>query len=969
MKLGEIFYSIGADAKEALQKFKEAEEAAKKTAQKIEDSMKLDNLGEGAKKSTEELKKSLDGVGKSGEKASSETQSALQKIGTKASELASTIKMHAMAMGQAIITHLQATVAPAVQAFNKIGNAASKLTEQVGNAMSNVGQTLTNKITKPAVAVAGALGGATIFGGFKRLTALDNAQSKLRGIGYEGQQLNNIMTSATEAVAGTVFATADAADVASMALASGVKEGKDLDNYLSNVVNTASYMQAPLSEVAQIFNKVQAEGKLSGDVVSQMAARSVSAVDILADRLGKTPEEIRKMVTEGKISFEDFSNAIGDYMGSAAAEMGGTFTGLMMNLSSRLGILGEKFLGVWSEGSGAYYIMKEELQKLVDFLPSLYDEAEKLGRAFTPIVQSWVDSFHKFKDTFLALDSDVKKRVVGLVASFAGLAVGIGPFLKISGAMLTAGGKMGQMFTGLGQSVFKFGGALAGAKGAGALKIFAGTMAQTVGTFSLAIAGFGALAVAIGGVAAIIGLLPEQFREDLTTMLEIVDETLPMLSEKLTTFFTENLPQAVSDGLSTLGEVFSTMGNVFDSMGEVATSLLEGLIEGFKQNEGQWAVAAISMITSLGTALVTNVGELLRLGALFVAQLGQGIAENSDEIVAYLPILINEIANFFGSEEFGALADAGVALVRSLAISIWENRELIFEAFINLVQGAFEMAMENWRAILFAAGVYIVKTLVTAIIGVKGLLIAVGVMFVVWLVSKIDWGALMDAGIKMVTKIRDGIQSLKNMFVNKGRELVEGFRSKASSVSLSGVGRNIINGLWNGMKSIWGSVASWFSAKMNWLRNAANSILSIRSPSRVFMEIGEFVMKGLGIGMEDEFKDVQKILTRSIHAIINMFDKFELPSKELDLSATGDMVTRLTARDELPELEEERARQAYMMELQEEMVFLLRKLLQKNTDLIINGRVLSEEILDDINHLNDLYANRGTRIRGGAAHP
>jgi hypothetical protein len=58
------------------------------------------------------------------------------------------------------------------------------------------------------------------------------------------------------------------------------------------------------------------------------------------------------------------------------------------------------------------------------------------------------------------------------------------------------------------------------------------------------------------------------------------------------------------------------------------------------------------------------------------------------------------------------------------------------------------------------------------------------------------------------------------------------------------IGRDIIGGLWGGLKEKWEDVKTWWQNKMAWLRGDAEDTLEIDSPSKVFYNIGQMVGEG-----------------------------------------------------------------------------------------------------------------------------
>lgn len=85
------------------------------------------------------------------------------------------------------------------------------------------------------------------------------------------------------------------------------------------------------------------------------------------------------------------------------------------------------------------------------------------------------------------------------------------------------------------------------------------------------------------------------------------------------------------------------------------------------------------------------------------------------------------------------------------------------------------------------------------------------------------------------------------------------YQSFASVLSWFGVqlpssftqfGANIIQGLWNGLKSKIESVKTWFAQQAASLKQTFAGVMGIHSPSRVFRRFGGWMMEGLQIGLD-----------------------------------------------------------------------------------------------------------------------
>src|SRR5690625_1487963 len=159
---------------------------------------------------------------------------------------------------------LQKGFANAQKSLSDLRKNSSKIGDglkDMGKKISSVGDTLTQKITVPAAAAVSALTGITLVKGFQRLTGIDTAQAKLKGLGHDAEAVEDIMTSALDSVRGTAFGMDEAATTAASAVAAGIKPGKELTRYLTLTGDAAAIAGDSMGDMGSIINKVQTSQK------------------------------------------------------------------------------------------------------------------------------------------------------------------------------------------------------------------------------------------------------------------------------------------------------------------------------------------------------------------------------------------------------------------------------------------------------------------------------------------------------------------------------------------------------------------------------------------------------------------------------------------------------------------------------------------------------------------------------------
>lgn len=142
--------------------------------------------------------------------------------------------------------------------------------------------------------------------------------------------------------------------------------------------------------------------------------------------------------------------------------------------------------------------------------------------------------------------------------------------------------------------------------------------------------------------------------------------------------------------------------------------------------------------------------------------------------------------------------------------------------------------------------------------------IITGVVKVAWNLIKliinntISWiGGFIKAGLAIIRGDWDGAwNAIKGIAIDIWNNIEQFFKS----VDLFQIGKDIIQGLINGISSMVGGVVKAVSGIANSIKDNVKSILGIHSPSRVMMELGVNTFQGYGIGMESERKNIQSIV-------------------------------------------------------------------------------------------------------------
>ena len=191
----------------------------------------------------------------------------------------------------------------------------------------------------------------SVSGGMTRAAKLAQAEFQFKGLGVQGEQLTRIMNGVSESVNDTAYSLDQAANVASMLFASGVKDADQLTRALSNVSGVAATFNADYNTIADIFTKVASKGKLQGQEFQRLAVAGINGKAVIAeylqteeayakysgiiDKYGNTEAAMEEMSKAGVISFDLLVDAM-DKFKDNAFKSNETLSGVTANIGSAL---------------------------------------------------------------------------------------------------------------------------------------------------------------------------------------------------------------------------------------------------------------------------------------------------------------------------------------------------------------------------------------------------------------------------------------------------------------------------------------------------------------------------------------------------------------------------------------------------------------------------------------------------------
>lgn len=739
-----------------------------------------------------------------------------------------------------------------------------------GAKCTEIGSKLTKSITTPALGAATALGGLTLGKGFKRLTGIDDARAKLKGLGHSAEDVKSIMNNALESVKGTSYGLDAAATTAAGAVAAGVKPGKDLTRYLSLTADAAAEAGISMNDMGSIINKVQTSGVAMSDNLNQLADRGLPIFQWIADEAGVSATAVKDMAAKGQISSEMFLNAIEKNIGGAAKTIGEeSFTAALANMGASLSRIGANFLNAGDSGKGAFDQLKPLITEITDDLGGIEEKAKEWGEKLGNSVSKVVDKFHELKENFNELSDQqqsVVKNAAGMGAVFA---AGMGPAISGIGKASTALGQFSGVidsipskFQNLGAEVgnvkTKFGEVGSAFKNLGSVAVEPIKALGNTKPFILLKSGLQSLGSKIsevgGAIKGKLGTIKTAFDNFGMKAFNKVDSAsggfFSRFNSKMKTFAT-NVSQKLGSAFSSVSQFSqkftSALGPVLKSVGSFAPAFSKG-----------FAIAAVAGVALAGIGVLhdkfgTQIDDMIAVatekGPSIIGRISAGITHKLPDLMSQGATLLTGLASVIIAN-LPALLEAGTRIIAMLVRGVALQLPTLMTQAVELITTLFTGLIDN-LPMLITAGIQLLLSLVDGLVEALPQLIDSVPVIIDSLVNAIIplLPIIITSGITLITSLITGLINAIPHIVAAMPQIISSIWNALKEVNWKDLGRQVIDGLINGLKSMLSSLKDAAKEVADSIKNKFKDIMGIHSPSKVFFEYGRFTDQGFANGI------------------------------------------------------------------------------------------------------------------------
>lgn len=267
---------------------------------------------------------------------------------------------------------------------------------------------------------------------------------------------------------------------------------------------------------------------------------------------------------------------------------------------------------------------------------------------------------------------------------------------------------------------------------------------------------------------------------------------------------TAGISEAVS---SLVSQVMGSMTSAVQQASAAIPSVMQSVLP-----------AAVAGLSSLVSSVLTQLPQLIMS---FIGLAVQGVSSFVQTLAAQLPTVLPVLVQ--------AAIQAATSLVNSVLTDLPGHLGSLVNAALALFQGIVDSIPMVIPAVVSGIG-DLVRSVLSNLPSFLGSMVSAAVTLFRGIATSIP---------KVVPAVLDGIASL----------LGEVF-SAVTSFDLAGAGRDLIQGLINGISGMAGAVVDAIGGVVGGAIDWAKGMLGISSPSKLFRSFGEYTMEGYEIGVE-----------------------------------------------------------------------------------------------------------------------
>lgn len=328
----------------------------------------------------------------------------------------------------------------------------------------------------------------------------------------------------------------------------------------------------------------------------------------------------------------------------------------------------------------------------------------------------------------------------------------------------------------------------------------------------------------------------------------------------------EVLPVALSTMVEASGPIIQSLTEIIvgliPTIIDAGLQLMEALLRGIMDALPQLISMLPQVLVSITQAIIDLLPMLIDAGAKAIYELSFGIQSTLPTLI---PVLIDGLLTAVDAliEALPYVLAAGVTILNALVEGLFKAMPDLMNALPEIIEAITDFLIGSLPHIislglqLFLSLVEALPEIINGIVGVIPQIIDSVVEVVLAALPQ-----LIDAGIQLFLALVGALPEIIEGIVAVIPEIITAIVSAIieSVPALIDAGKELIKGIWQGMNDMAGWLRGKISGFFGGVVDDIRDFFGIRSPSKMFAEIGQNLGQGMAQGIVASTKDVERAM-------------------------------------------------------------------------------------------------------------
>lgn len=363
--------------------------------------------------------------------------------------------------------------------------------------------------------------------------------------------------------------------------------------------------------------------------------------------------------------------------------------------------------------------------------------------------------------------------------------------------------------------------------------------------------GFQGLATALGGALG-------QIIANVAAQLPNIVNMAVMVIQSFVSGIQSNLPMIMSSAVQIITGLTTGILTILPQLLTIGLQIIGGLVSGIGQALPALIPAAVQCVNGLVQGFIDNLPMILNAGLQLLEGLTNGIINALPQLIASLPQIIQSIVDFI-TQALPQILESGLSILLAIIDGLVQCLPQLIAMLPQIINTIINFITQNLPTII-DAGVKVLLALIDGLIKALPKLIEMLPQITSTIIKTLieHLPEIIDAGIKINLALIKGLIESIPKIIAAMPEIIKSIKSPLEGVSLTDIGKNIIQGLIDGIKNMIGRIKEVAGEIADTIKNKIKNALDIHSPSRVMMELGAYTGEGFGLGIESTIGSISK---------------------------------------------------------------------------------------------------------------